>query len=94
MAELINLKAMTLAENNLSGSFPELIFSMPKLQLLQMQNNNFEDVTATGIRLGHAQLALLDIDEKADRYKINDFKDLFIHSATGTADTKFEDESN
>jgi hypothetical protein len=88
------LKAMTLAENKLSGNFPDRIFSMPKLQLLQMQNNNFEAVIFTSSIGEHSQLALLDIDGRADRYEKNDFKDLFIPSATGTADTKFEDNVN
>ncbi|MFT7349442.1 MAG: hypothetical protein ACI8VZ_001755, partial [Candidatus Paceibacteria bacterium] len=56
--------------------------------------NNFEAFTSNHIAQDHTQLALLDIDKRADRYEKNKFKDLFIPSTTGTAETTFEDDDN
>jgi hypothetical protein len=78
-------------ENNLIGSVPENVFALPKLRLLQLQNNQLGVDVELEDSIKKSNYALFDTGYKTLHFENDLLHDLEINEQIRMADTKFED---
>jgi len=80
-----------LHENQLSGTVPSAVLSLPNLKVLQLQNNKLGVDLVLRKSENISEYALFDAGYKPVRFKIDDIQKINIERQTRMADTKFED---
>ena len=91
LGKLVNLNRLVLHENQLSGAVPSAILTLPKLRVLQLQNNRFGIDLELKEAMKESSFALFDMGLKTLRFKNDDIHDFDIERQSRMADTKFED---